>query len=534
MYQLLVLILVGTPGCGDDAPPAGKVAAGEDGRRGGTAIIAMREDPDVLNPLIRVSADAGRVMAALADPLLEMNEDLGWDPRIARSWELADDGLSLTFHLRPWLWSDGVPLTASDVVLSLELFKDPRIASPRRGFFKDVSGAVALDDSTVRYDFARAVSNPFNRTFHDVLPAHLIGDLDRAGVGGWPINTRPISSGAFVLESWDRNRQLVLVRNARYSGIRAKLDRVVFRILPEQETRILALEAGEVDIVDRITPADAARLERSGKATVHATGGRQVYYVQWNCRRATFADAMTRQALSLSLDRQRMITTLLAGYGRAAASPVAPAIWNHHRDLPVDPHQPERARALLAAAGWRDGNGDGVLERDGQPLRIEILTRQGDPVRENGAVILRENLRDVGAEVVVRVMEFGVALDRIGAGEFDAYFGLMNLNLYGDPSSLVHSESVDRFNKGAFAHAGVDSLLEAALGVRDRDRALPLWYELQELLRDQQPSAWLFYPEILVGVGPRLRDVRPHMLSPFNNLAQWWIAPEDRRYRSGG
>ena len=515
-------------------PPAGEVAAGADDRRGGTAIIAMKEDPDVLNPLIRVSADAGRVLAAIADPLLEMNEDLGWDPRIARSWDLAPDGLSLTFHLRPWVWSDGVPLTARDVVLSLDLYKDPLIASPRRGFFKDVSGAVAVDDSTVRYDFVRAVSDPLNRTFHDILPAHVIGDLDRAGVGSWSINTRPVSTGAFVLESWDRNRQIVLVRNELYPRTTARLDRVVFRILPEQETRILALEAGEVDIVDQITPADAARLERNGKATVQATGGRQVYYVQWNCRRAAFADAMTRQALSLSVDRERMITTLLAGFGKPAASPVAPAIWNHHGDLPADPHQPARARALLAAAGWRDEDGDGVVERQGQPLRIEILTKQGDPVRENGAVILRENLKDVGVEVVVRVMEMGVALDRISIGEFDAYFGLMNLNLYGDPSSLVHSGAVDRFNKGAFAHPGVDSLLEAALGMTDRDDALPLWHELQELLREQQPSAWLFYPETLVGVGPRLRDVRPHMLSPFNNLVEWWIAPEDRRYRSGG
>ncbi|RKZ19218.1 hypothetical protein DRQ50_02560, partial [bacterium] len=344
MLPLLVLALTGLAGCGADAPAEDGAAPGGDERRGGTAIIAMKEDPDVLNPLIRLSATAGRVIAALADPLMEMNEDLDWEPRIARSWELAADGSSVTFHLRPWVWSDGEPLTAGDVVLSLDLFKDPRTASPHRGFFEDVSGAVALDDSTVRYDFRRPVSDPLNRTFHGILPAHIVADLDPAEVAAWPINSRPVSSGAFNLDSWQRNRQLVLVRNDLYPLTPALLDRVVIRILPEAETRILALEAGEVDIVDQITPADAARLERNNKATVHATGGRSVYYLQWNCRRPALADATTRRALSLALNRQRLITTLMAGYAKPAASPVAPVNWNHHGDLPADLHNPVRAR----------------------------------------------------------------------------------------------------------------------------------------------------------------------------------------------
>lgn len=531
VFWLPVWALLAASGCGDDRPQSTKESTAP--VAGGTAIIAMKADPDVLNPLIRQSADAGRVLSTVNDPLLEMTEDLGWEARIARTWSVAPDGRSVTFELRPWNWSDGHPVTARDLVVSLELFKDPRVASPRRGFFEDVAGAVALDDSTVRYDFLRPVSDPLNRTFHFIVPAHVVADLDPAAVADWPLNSRPVGTGAYLLETWDHNRQIVLQRSPHYRGRKPLLDRVVFRILPEKETRILALEAGEVDIVDEISPADAARLERSGKATVHAIGGRVVYYLQWNCRRPAFTDAATRRALSLALDRDRMVATLMGGYARPAVSPVAPALWNHHGEMAADILDQAAARSLLADAGWADSDGDGILERDGVTLSMQILTRQGDPVRENGAVMLRENLRAVGADVTVRIMEQGVVLERIGDGEFDAFFGKMNLNLYGDPSSLIHSTAVDRFNKGAFAHAGVDSLLEVALGLRNREDALPVWHALQELLQEQQPAAWLFNPEILVGVGPRLQGVRPHMLSPFNNLTEWWIAPEDRRYRSG-
>lgn len=508
---------------GDAAPPA----------PGGTAVIALDGDPDTLNPLLRSSSEAGRILSEISAFLVVMAEDLTWEPGVAASWELASDGLSITFHLRPWNWEDGTPLTTQDVVASFALFRDERVASPQRGYYDDVTGAVALDAATVRYDLARTFNDPVARVRHDILPLHLVGDLDPAAVGSWPLNTRPLASGHFRLVSWEHNRQIVLERNPAYPGEAALLDRAVFRVLGDVETRILALEAGEVDLVNGIPPAVARRLVRDSDIRIVPTGGRQLYYLQWNCRRPAFADPATRRALSLALDRTRMIESLVGGYAQPAVSPVAPVMWNHHDQLVPVACDPVAAAALLAEAGWRDGDGDGVVERDGHPLRFEILTKQGDPVREQGAVILRENLRRVGAEVSVRALELGTGLALLEAGEFDAYFGLLNLNLYGDPSAYVHSEATGRLNTGHYADSRVDSLLETALAIRDHEEALPVWQELQEVLAENPPSAYLFHPEILVGVGPRLRGVRPHMLSPYNNLARWWIPAEQRRYRSG-
>lgn len=501
---------------------------------GGTAVIALGGNPDVLNSLIRGSAYAGIVIGEMQDRLAEQGEDLEWEPRIASRWDIAPDYMSITYHLQPWVWSDGRPLTAEDVVQTFALIRDERVASHLRGFYEAIAGAVAVDSATVRYVFSRPVADPLLRSTHPILPAHETAGLDPAEMRSWPLNQMPLSSGCFRLERWDHNQSLVLVRNDRYPGPAAWLERVVFRIIPEESARLLALEIGEVDLVDGMPPSAARRLRDSGRARVVETPGRQFYYLLWNLKNPMFRDADTRRALSLAMDRERMIATLLLGYGTAAATCIPPAMWNHDADLEPDPCDPGQARRLLAAAGWVDEDGDGILERDGQPLRFSVVTKQGDPVRENGLVIIRENLRAVGAELIPQVMEHATGLERLREGNFEAYLGRFNANIYGDPTGLVHSAAGDRYNNGAYANALVDSLIDIGMALTDKAEALPIWKEMQRELSRDPPAAYLFYPRRLVGVSNRLQDVRPHLMSPINNLSEWWIAPQDRKYRSEG
>lgn len=532
--HLLVGAVVAS-GCGKDDQSGKRTGeVPESPVPGGTAIVALEADPGNFNPLIYTSSLTGYVFAEMHDGLAEMADDQSWRPRIATSWDVAPDGLSITYHLQPWTWSDGAPLTADDVVGSFDLFMDPRVASPRRGFYRDIAEASAPDALTVRYAFRRPLPDPVQRTWHHILPWHVVGTLDPAEVGSWALNQTPLSSGEFMLEDRVHNRQLTMVRNPHYPGRSALLERVVFRIIPEENARILALEIGEVDLVDKVPPTAARRLEASGRARVVSTGCRRIYYLQWNCRNPRLTDPATRRALSLALDRDRMIATLMEGYARPGVGPIPPVVWNFHPDLAPVRRDVAAARALLGAAGWADRNGDGVLERDGLDLEIEVLTRQGDPVRENGAVIIRDNLAEAGVKVRTRVLELAAGLDLVNAGEFDAYFGLLSPNLYGDPSGYVRSSAVDQYNQGRFADALVDSLLDEALGQADPAKALPLWFALQERLMVNPPAAYLFYPDNLVGVSTRIRDVRPHLLSPINNLAEWWIAPGDRRFLTGG
>ncbi len=532
---LLAMLSIGLlSGCGQDdtPPPTAEGPSSTQPVAGGTAVIALSGEPDALNPLVFSTATAGVVFSEIHDGLTYMDDDLNYVPRIAKGWEVGGDGLSITYFLNHWVWSDGEPLTAYDVASSLEMFLDPVVASPRRGRLREVKSATALDSLTVRYDFKRPQSEPLARSWHHILPQHLVGQLDRAQVASWPINSQPLASGEFQLERWERNRSLTLVRNPHFPGTAPWLKRVVFSILPESNTRMVALETGDVDVVDSLDPDAAQRLAATGRFTITSVGGRRFYYLGWNFRNPIFADRTTREALSLAIDRELMVATLLKGYGKPATTPIAPVLWNHNKNLVAPPHDPAKSRRLLAEAGWRDEDGDGVLERNGREFSFEIITKQGDPVRENGAVILRANLAEVGVKVNLRVMEHTAGLAQVQAGRYDAFLGLLNANLFGNPAGYVQSDATDQFNHGHYSNATVDSLLEVATGLRERDEALPVWWRLQEELMKDQPAAYLMYPDNLVGVSKRLQNVKPSLLSTFNNLAEWWIAPEDRIYRT--
>ncbi len=208
----LVAVLVLGGGCGDrDASrPRDR---DEKPVPGGTVVIGIGSEPDVLNSLTRTSAVAGQVLSLMQASLAEMDEDLQWQPMIAQRWELAPDSLAITFHLRPWRWSDGMPLTARDVVASYELLIDPRVGSPRAGQVEGILYAEAPDSATVRYAFARKLARPLDYTVHSLLPRHVVQHLDPAEIATWPLNRSPLASGPFMLQSWEHNRQLVLVPN---------------------------------------------------------------------------------------------------------------------------------------------------------------------------------------------------------------------------------------------------------------------------------------------------------------------------------
>ncbi len=529
LLSLAVSLLVAS-GCGrDDRSPSDAVVTPTPG---GTAVVAVADEPDLLNSLVRTSAVSGMVLSLVEASLMEMAPDLTWEPQIAERWEVAPDSLSITYHLRPWQWEDGVPLTSDDVRLGWRLLTDPRVGSPRADLLADITAVTTTDAATVTYHFATPPADPVQVTFHAIVPAHVVADLDPSRLDTWPVNRRPLASAQFRLADWEPGSQLILERNPTCRQQPAYLERVVLRIMPDETARILALEAGEVDVVADVPAATARRLADHPDIALHEVSGRAFGFVMWNTRRLRLADPVVRRALSLAIDRRRFVDDLLGGFAEPAASYLPPALWNHHAGLAADPFRPDSARVLLAGAGWHDHDGDGVRERDGQRLTLEIIYRSGDRVREDGAVVLRQNLGDVGVEVSLRSLELATALDFLRDGRFDAYWGEFQANLYADPSPLILSGATDRFNFGGYANARVDSLLGAARACREHARAQPIWNSLQEELARDQPAAMLYYPRQVVAINRRLRDATPDMLSPVNYLHRWWIAPTDRRWAS--
>jgi peptide/nickel transport system substrate-binding protein len=525
-YPLLFLLGLGLTACGQGSRDPAPEPANIDPVSGGTLTVAVDSDPGTLNPVLRTTALAGSILGEIGEGLIEMNEQLDFEPGLAKRWIWSEDGKQLSYHLRTdYRWSDGEPFSAADVVATYELFTDDEVPTPWRSNFAQIESVSAPNDTTVVFRFLeRSLENLFNSAF-SILPAHIIDSLDPARIEQWPINRMPVCLGPYRVAKWSANDRLILERNPAYSGTEPRLERIVFKVVPEEATRLLQLEIGEADMIESVPQKDISRLRNNPEIRLVDMGPRYMGYLVYNLKRRGLDDARVRNAISYAIDRRAFVDGLLFGYGQAIANPITPIVGWAYNDA-LTPHQrdPERARALLAEAGWVDTDGDGLVDRDGEPLRLEFKTRTGDPVRENGVLVIQSNLRDVGIDVRPRMMELSTVLGQVQDGDFDVYMGQVSGRLSPDLSNTFSTGG--GYNWGGYSNARVDSLMAEARTAFSRDTAARLWREVQEILYEEQPQTMLYAKSPLVGLRRNIRDATPNFLTPYENLALWWRLPE--------
>lgn len=509
-------------GCGDRGGAPAPLADGPP-VRGGTLTVAVDSDPGTLNPVLRTTALAGSILGILNDGLISMNTDLEFEPDLAERWIQSDDGLTLTYHLRDDVkWSDGVAFTSRDVVATYELYVHPAVPTPRASDFADIASVTAPDDTTVVFAFAQPMDEALlvSGSFQ-FLPAHVIEDLDPTAIQTWDLNRAPISNGPYRLVSWAASDRIVLERNEHYAGEPAYLDRIVFRVVPEEATRLLQLEIGEIDMIESVPQKDLERLRDAPGIQLQRVGPRFLGYLLYNLENPMLADARVRNAISYAIDRRAFVEGLLFGYGRTIANPMTPIVaWAYNDELEPHTRDLERSRALLADAGFADEDGDGIVEKDGEPLRFTIKTRTGDPVRENGALILRNNLREVGIDARTRMLELTTVLGQVSEGDFDAYMGQVSARLSPDMAPTFATDG--GFNWGKYSDPTVDSLIDRARSTTDRGRAAVLWKQVQEILYRDQPQTMLYAKDPPVGLRAEVRNATPNFLTPYEDIHRWW------------
>ncbi len=523
---LLTGLLLLLPACQSESHKASTPAIPAEPVYGGSLRVAAGSEPDVLNSLITTSGYSSRILALVNDGLVSMNERLEWEPDLAQSWTWSQDGLTLTFHLRKGVqWSDGEDFSAYDVQRSYELYVDPRISSSRRSNFNDIESFTALDSQTVEVRFTHRNRDQLFNANLSLFPAHVVDRLDPNQVQSWPINRHPIGLGPYQLKSWEAGTRIVLERNPHYFGPKPYLDEIIFEFTPEQAVRLLRLEAGEVDMVENIAPKDEGRLRKSTPwIKIYPISGRMFGYLNYNVRRPFLSDARVRRAISHGIDRRAFTENLMFGRAQPAASIIVPALaWAHDANLAPDAYDPALSARLLQEAGFADTDGDGVVEKDGKPFQIEITTRTGDPVRENGALILQENLSRIGIRVKLRLMEYSAALSEVRAGRYDVYYGHFGSRMSVDPTMLVCTGGA--VNYGGYSNPEMDELVEQGLAEMDTDAARVIWYRFQELCAKEQPWTMLYYYDALVGIQTAFQDCTPNNLSPFYGIEKWWLAP---------
>lgn len=501
----------------------GNVSDGSD-----AVVIGMLGDPQSLNPLVASTVQAQDVINLVFLKLLVEEADfLGFRPRLAERWAFGEDSLAITFYLRrDVLWQDGEPVTSEDVRYTWELQTDSLVAWSSRHLKDQVADVEVVDDHTVTFHFTGRYPNQLKDANDGViLPKHVLEQIPREVFRTSEFGRNPTGCGPFKLTRWVAGQYVELERNANYYE-RGKpyLDRVVFRIVPDMTTLVTQLKTGEIDCLESL-PMDALPQlqEDYPNIRIYRYLSRGITFVAWNLENELFEDGGIRRALAMAVNVPEMIETLWKGMARQANSPMHPMLWAHDPSLEAIPYNPDQARAILKSHGWIDGDGDGVLERDGLRFEFEMTTNQGIQVRADVLTMVQEYLRRIGVKVNARVLEWNTFINGVITGEFESCVLGWQVSTRADLSTFWRSTAVppSGFNASRYANPEVDRLIDRARSSLDPDEARGLWIRCQRIIYEDQPILFICYPYEVVGLDERFCNVEPNAHGFFVNLHEW-------------
>lgn len=498
-------------------------------RRGGTLIIGEISDFESLNPMGTTDAHARDVYNLLFLSLMDEQADfLTFKPRLAESYSFSEDRRRLTFNLRRDVaWSDGAPFTAHDVAATLRAQKNPDVVWSGRHLKEHIDSAEVVDDWTVVYHFRKIYPYQLmDANDGPIMPKHLLEGHRAEEIRSIPVEEMPVN-GPFKIEKWVKGQSLTLVPYERYyEEGKPYLDRVIFKIIPDQVTLLTQLRAGEIDCMESLPPGEVENLrENNPKLRIFDFPTRAYMYIGWNPRNPLFRSQRTRRALTMAVDRKLIIDNLYYGFAEECTSPFVPLIWAYNPDIEPIPYDPEGAAVIFAEEGFGDTDGDGWLDRDGRRFEFDLLTNYGNQIRSDIAIMAQEMLRKVGVKVNPVMLEWTVMLPRIKSSDFDAMISAWRVGTKADLAPIWSCESRREggYNRVDYCNSVVDSLNAAACSMLDFDGARPLFRRAQRIIYDEQPYTFLYVPHALNALDRRFEGSKPDAIGMYHNLHEWWV-----------
>jgi peptide/nickel transport system substrate-binding protein len=538
---LLAATLLGS-GCGDGGANAGNDV--DTARRGGSAVIAGYVEIRGLSPFTSIT-DLNKALEryALFMPLVMLDSALTPVPWLAASWDtvsIGADSLLLSFRLRrDVFWQDGTPTTAQDVATTFRLAMDPRSAYVEAAALELFHPEPEVVDSfTVRFRLRRHPDYLEAFFLLPPLPAHVLGDVEPQALARHPFGTQPITNGPFRFVRGS-SREWVFAANPDFPaalGGRPRLDRLVYRTIPEQTSLITEVLMERVDLALSIRPPQVAQLAESEAVRVLTFPVPNWIFIALNTELPQFRERDVRRAIAMAIDRQALVDGIMGGLNVTGRASVTPVHWAYDAERAIR-FDPDSARLLLDRAGWVAGDGDGVRENaDGVPLRFRLKVWQGAGSYRDMAEAIQAQLARVGIVAQPEVVEFNTFLTHIQGREtpegrvrnFEAAIGNWTDNLLRkDDSQLLHSR-----NRGSprqwtgFNSPRIDALLDAIAVTMDREAARPLWSAYQQELLDESPLVFLFYAQ---GINASLRRLQgipdDDPRGPLATVQRWWLLP---------
>lgn len=506
---------------------------------GGTLIRRIEGDISSLNPALGNTRYERYISHHLFTPLIYYDRNLEPIPGLAEKWEISKDGKLYTFKLHPKAtFSDGMPVRASDVVFTLAKLIDPKSeAAQFAGSFEllDLSRTRAIDDHTVEVAFREPLASQLIR-FNDlqVMPEHIYSK----GSFKNDYNDMAVGSGPYKLVRREAGREIVVERRLDYWGSpRPHIQTVVFKVINDHGTAWNAIKRGEID--ETLLTSDTWLREHSNPSLTRTIDFQRFYSrnyncIAWNARDPLLSDKRLRRALSMSMPMDTIIQDLYHGTARTMTGPFVPEEWAYNPQVQAVRYDPDGAAQLFSSLGWQDKDGDGILEKNGRKLKIDLVLMAGNAQTQQVLQVIQAALKKAGVELELLQLDVSMAIPRIVQGNYQAAYFSWDLDPDPDPYNLFHSTQTPPRGQNVvyYSNPEADRLIEAGRRELDQGKRKEIYQRLHAVLAEDQPYTWAFQSSAKWGINKRIKGVS---LSPSQGLYLWmpgefgWWIPQNQR-----
>ena len=518
----------------DDSASAGSDDGGGDAAGERSVNIQLYQGPSSFSPLLAATGPNGLMQQIHWDALVGLGGETDYVGRLAESWEVSDDATTWTFHLRDGVrWSDGEPFTADDVVFTFEAMSNPATGSGNTGKFSNVaghaefvageadsiSGFTAVDDLTFQVELLApnsAYMVDMVEPLIPILPEHVVSQLPVEGLTENPFFREPtVGIGPYIFSQWLSDDQVEFVANPEFRD-ELGLDKVYTTFLATDVAQA-QLETGEIDYT-QVAAADLERVAGIDGVNTHSVDGPSIaaLHTAWDTK-AELVKPQVRQAMMYAIDRQAIVDSVIAGEGDVINTMAFGPPWAVPEGLNEYPYDPEKAKELLAEAGW---NAD-------TEVTIEIVPGQTD--RDQVVTIVAGQLQAVGMNVVVEPMDGTAMGSDIGDRNFDllmSIYGLFNA----DPAAMAFRLACAQGNGGGnlsnYCNPALDDLLAAGVATTDQDERAAIYADAQKIVNEELPVILLYSPRTISATSARLEGyvANPIPTQAFWNIAEWSVS----------
>lgn len=512
---------------------------------GGTLVIGIQQEPERLSDILNSTAATHLVCNLVFSKFVKYDDHLNLVPDVIEdvptreNGGISSDQLTYTYRLRPDVfWHDGERLTSADVAFTVGLIKDPDVPVETREGWDVIESVETPDERTVVFHLKTPYPDFVAETFLDesVLPQHLLSSLDPREFHLADFHRAPVGSGPFVFEEWVPGSHVTVRRNEAYYADGPSLDKIVFKFVPDENALLVQLKTGEIDLYDNanLTFVDPAR--RIPGIEIYRTPAMMYEHLDLNTTNPTLADRRVRKAIGLATNKQEIVDKVYGGWAQVAPLDEYPSSIYFNPTAALNArYDPVAARRLLHESGWIDTNGDGILEKGGRDLVLNITATAGNPDREKTEILLQRQYRDVGIDLRIRnenaTVLYGSFEDHgiLKNGKFDiAMYAWLSSPEPATKRALYGSDNIppQGQNHPRIVHEQLTQLLDRAATETDAQTRIKLYHLASDILVEEAPVIPLFWYTTVDLCTTRLQNYKPNPTQSGDtwNANEWVLA----------